>query len=203
MAYIDLTTVKSALGITDTERDAILEQAIAAACLSIDERTGRSFTRSGSATTRVFRTKGRTVRPDDEGYGAELLLVDDIADTDGLVVEVSSNGADWVIVSSTAYEPTPDNALAKNRPITGLLRLTASWSMFRRVRVTAVWGWPAVPDSVKQAALLQAMRLYKRKDSPDGTAGSAEWGIIRVSHIDPDVKALIEPYRLSGFGGGS
>ncbi|MDX2921298.1 hypothetical protein PV370_25695, partial [Streptomyces sp. NE06-03C] len=68
------------------------------------------------------------------------------------------------------------------------------------VQVTARWGWPAVPDEIVQATLIQAARLYKRKDSPEGVTGSAEWGVVRLSRRDPDVWALIEHYVLPGFG---
>lgn len=200
MTYIDLAMLKSAFGATDNDRDALFTQAITASCGSIDERTGRSFDKAVSATPRVYRTKGRTMRLD---VCSELLLIDDIADVTGLVVEGSFDGLTWATIDPTTYEIGPDNAISKNRPVTQLTLVYNSWMLYRRVRVTAIWGWPEVPASIKQAALLQASRLYKRKDSPDGTAGSAEWGVIRVSHLDPDVKALIEPYRIPGFGGGS
>jgi hypothetical protein len=63
-----------------------------------------------------------------------------------------------------------------------------------RVRVTARWGWPSVPDGVAQAAALLAARLYRRKDSPEGVLGSSEWGAVRVARFDPDVEGLIAPY---------
>jgi hypothetical protein len=44
------------------------------------------------------------------------------------------------------------------------------------------------------------MRLFRRKDSPEGVTGSAEWGVVRLSRRDPDVWVLIEPYILPGFG---
>jgi hypothetical protein len=69
-----------------------------------------------------------------------------------------------------------------------------------RVRVTAKFGWPTVPDDIVQACLIQASRLFKRADSPEGVMGSSEWGVVRLSRRDPDVWALIEPYTLPGFG---
>lgn len=193
MPYAELSTLKLSLGITDTARDDLLTQALNAASSSIDERCGRTFGQAEEASVRTFRTRGRTVRQD--GYG-ELLLVDDIASTDGLEV-ATGGGDDWTAI--TEYETDPENALDKGRPITGILR--AFWSTFAQVRVTAVWGWPGVPEPVVQATLIQAARLYRRKDSPEGVAGSAEWGLIRVPSLDPDVRALVEPFRLSGFGG--
>ncbi len=193
MPYADLATLKLSLGITDTARDDLLTQALNAASSSIDERCGRTFGQDEEASARTFRTRGRTVRQD--GYG-ELLVVDDIASAEGLEV-ATGGGDDWTAI--TEYETEPENALVKGRPVTGLIR--AFWSTCAQVRVTAVWGWPAVPEQVTQAALIQAARLYRRKDSPEGVAGSAEWGLIRVPSLDPDVRALVEPFRLPGFGG--
>ncbi|MFC8456442.1 hypothetical protein ACFUJ0_06100 [Streptomyces sp. NPDC057242] len=68
------------------------------------------------------------------------------------------------------------------------------------MRVGTRFGWPAVPDDITEAALIQAARLYRRKDSPEGVTGSAEWGVVRLSRRDPDVWNLIDPYVLPGFG---
>jgi hypothetical protein len=191
--YSDRATLKLALGITDGARDALLDKALTAASRAIDRQTGRRFWLDSSASARVFSPHGRVVR-DDRG---ELFLIDDLGAADALVVEVGTPGS-WTAV--TDYETWPDNALTKGEPITGLLLPTGFWGTDRtRVRVTERWGWPAIPDEIEQAARLQAGRLYRRKDSPEGVAGSAEWGLIRVPRLDPDVLALIEPYTLPGF----
>jgi hypothetical protein len=38
------------------------------------------------------------------------------------------------------------------------------------------------------------MRQFKRYDSPLGVAGFGDIGVMRVSRVDPDVAALLEPY---------
>jgi hypothetical protein len=194
--YGTLAALKSKLGIEtdDTTRDALLTSALASASRGIDKTCGRRFWLDPAAVQRTFRLPGRVVREDD----GDLLLVDDIGSITGLVVETGS-GASFTAV--TGYETSPDNALADGKPITGLLRVLGSWgTATTRVRVTARFGWPAVPDDITEAALIQASRLYKRKDSPEGIIGSAEWGVRNLSRRDPDVWALIEPYILPGFG---
>jgi hypothetical protein len=52
-----------------------------------------------------------------------------------------------------------------------------------------------VPKPIKLATVLLAMRLYKRMDSPLGVAGVGELGVIRVSRIDPDIDAMIQPFK--------
>jgi hypothetical protein len=193
--YTDRATLKNALGIQDNTRDALLDVSLSSACRSIDKFCGRRFYRDDAPSARIYRP-GRRVTWDRDG---ELLLVDDIATTDGLIVESgTASPASWTAI--TDYETQPDNALAEGEPITGLLRLAWWFGGYGlRIRVTATWGWPAVPDNVVQAALIQAGRLFRRKDSPEGVLGSADWGAIRVSRLDPDVQALLADFGEPGI----
>jgi hypothetical protein len=146
----------------------------------------------------LFPVLGRMVCDEDR---TPRLLVDEIGADDGLVVEVGS-GSTWTAVDEADLEQWPLNALAQWQPVEALARLDTSWpdGPRQRVRITARWGWPAVPDEVIEATLLLAARLYKRKSSPDGTAGVGEWGPVRVSATDPDVFRLIHNLLLPGAG---
>lgn len=194
--YATLALFKTYLGISDATRDDLLNQALASGSRSIDEACGQRFYLDGSASQRTYNPR-RRIYSDASG---DLLLVDAIGSTTGLVVEVGS-GSSWTAV--TDYETFPDNALAKGVPITGLLRPASLWtwsySSRTRVRITARWGWPAIPEAIETATLIQASRFFKRKDSPEGVLGSAEWGAVRLSRRDPDVWNLIEPFVLPGF----
>lgn len=193
--YVSLEELRSQFGLEpdDDSRDTDLNRARASASRSIDKTTGRRFWLDPAPVARTFAPRGRIVRDDD----GELFLIDDIGDAAGLVVETGS-GASWSAV--TGYETSPDNALADSRPITGLRRVLGTWgTATSRLRVTARYGWPAVPDAIHEAALILASRLYKRKDSPEGIIGSAEWGVRNLSRRDPDVWNLIEPYIIPGF----
>lgn len=193
--YVTLDELKAQFGIepADDARDAELNRARASASRSIDKTTGRRFWLDEDPVQRVFNPRGRIVRETD----GELFLVDDIGSAAGLVVETGS-GASWSAV--TGYESSPDNALAEGRPVTGLLRVLGTWgTSTSRLRITAKFGWPAVPDDIHEAALILASRLFKRKDSPEGIIGSAEWGVRNLSRRDPDVWNLIEPYIIPGF----
>ncbi|WP_330242010.1 phage gp6-like head-tail connector protein [Streptomyces sp. NBC_00525] len=192
MGYVDLTDVKAAAGMAsdDDTRDALLTTAINAATKLIDNETGRTFTLDAAASARVFVPS----------FG-DLLIIDDVGAAAGVVVEVGSVGStSWSELDSSAYELHPLNALAKGKPVTGLAApASAGWGSRTRVRVTARWGWPAVPDEVVQACMIQAVRLFKRKDSPEGIMGSDQWGLARLSRVDPDVQALIAHLALPGF----
>lgn len=186
--YADLETLRLSvsMGSDVTSQDRLLLRNLAAASRGIDNFCGRRFWRDTTTTARRYRTRDLTA-PDPDG---ELLFVDDIATTEGLVVE-TGDGVTWTTV--TDYTAEPEDYLARVRPITGLRRDPGlAWSSSRYVRVTAVWGFPAIPDEVVEACLLQAARLFKRKDSPEGVSGSAEWGAVRLSRIDPDVGVIVK-----------
>lgn len=199
--YIDLDSVKSDLKIepNNTDRDARLTRAIAAACRKIDGETGRRFYLDAAASARTYSPRGRVV-PTEDG---EVLLVDDIGSTADLIVEIG-DGHSWSTLPTTAWDPYPDNAIVQRRPVEGILRRSGCWrsvGSISRARVTTRWGWPIIPDPVEQAAQILAIRYFGRKDSPEGVIGSTEWGAIRLSRSDPDVYALIQEYVLPGFGG--
>ena len=73
------------------------------------------------------------------------------------------------------------------------------WSVFgdeATAKITGVWGWPAVPASISQAAVIQGSRIFTRLQSPLGIAGFGDMGVVRVSRqLDPDVAQLVEPFR--------
>lgn len=189
--YATLPELKAARRITDAADDTALQKALATASRAIDRKTGRRFYLDASPSARVFNPYGRVV----DGK----VLVDDIGSATGLIVEIGS-GTSWTAV--TDYETTPDNALTKGQPVTGLLRTSGWWaySSADRIRITAKWGWPAVPDEISQATLLLANRLFMRKDSPEGVAGFDSIGVVRMSRWDPDVETLVGPYVLPGIG---
>lgn len=192
--YATLAQLKSMMTVTDTDRDSVLVDKLAAASRSIDTTTGRRFYLDAAATARVINPSRKVVRDEDGAH----LLVADIGDLDDLVVEVGRTGAWTAVTGSVEAEPT--DAIDELKPVTSLL-IGGSWPSGggSRVRVTARWGWPAVPQGVHEATLILAARLFKRKDSPEGVLGSSEWGVIRLSRTDPDVYEQIKSYILPGL----
>lgn len=194
--YTSLPIVKKALGKETVDRDDLIEGAIRAACRRIDLRCGapyRRFWADVAAKQRKVAVVGQSFYDD----GDQVLLVPDISTAEGLLVESGSDSTSWSTV--TGWEYGPDDALLDGWPITQL-RGEAGWlPATGRVRITARWGWPAVPDGISEAAKLLATRLYRRKDSAQGVMGSSEWGAIRVSRFDPDIEDLISGFTLDGF----
>jgi Phage gp6-like head-tail connector protein len=190
-AYATLAQVKAALRITDSVDDTLLEMARVSASDLIDGYTGRTFTTSGTVT-RVFA-------PADD----YVLQTDDIAGT--ALTITSSTGADGVFDvtwKTTDYQLEPLNGVSNGqavpftriRAIQDYLWPTAGGEA--TVRVRGVYGFPSVPLVITQATVLQSSRIFTRLQSPLGVAGFGEAGVIKVTRaLDPDVAALVEPYR--------
>jgi hypothetical protein len=51
-----------------------------------------------------------------------------------------------------------------------------------------------VPDPLFTVVVMEAGRLYRRRDSVDGTIGWGDMGVVRVGPKDPDIETLIAPY---------
>lgn len=49
------------------------------------------------------------------------------------------------------------------------------------------------------AAKMLASRLAKRKSTPEGIGGIVDGSVYYVSRTDPDIAALLAPYRNSAF----
>lgn len=184
--YATLEELKDARQIpeADTQNDTALLRALRRASRAIDTRTGRRFYRDSALSARTFYAPGRVVWR--SSAGTYVLLTDDIATSSGLLVAGAAPSSTW-----------PENAIARGRAIESVS--VGSYGT-NAIVVTADWGWPAVPEEIREATLLLANRRYMRKDSPEGVSGWATEGAIRVSRFDPDIEDLVEPYVIPGFG---
>ena len=185
--YVTVSDLAAYLRIDDSLDDAELAAAITAASRAVDHFCGRQFGRTDAPVERVY-----TARRDYQ-TGWWTVHVDDLA---GLPVTVKVAG-DPVAGSRLG----PLNAAANGRPWTriefdaGSERLPTGSP--GEVSVTGIWGWDAVPATVQQATLLQASRLFKRRDAPFGIAGSPESGseMRLLARVDPDLQVSLYPYR--------
>lgn len=172
--------------------DAILEDAIEAASRKIDGECGRVFYQE-TATTKTFTADH-----------ADYLPIDDLVSVTTLKTDSSGDRTYGTTWATTDYDLTPDDAADRSEPYTAIMlppNGTQSFTTIRRgVQIVGTWGWPSVPDAVKTATLILAARLFHRKDSPFGVAGSSGLGeVVMIGRVDPDVMALIQPYRRMGL----
>ncbi len=192
--YVSRSEFKDALEITSSDEDDWIDRCLRGATRALENRSGwPTFWKSPTAELRTVSVIGKIV-PIRSPMGAytKLLLRNGIASATGLLVAGFSSP---VLM--------PEDALYENKPADAIrLPQTATFGTVGTVNITAVWGWPEVPDDIKMACHLQAARLYKRKGSPEGYVGSAEWGVTRVPALDPDVLAILKGggYMRAGIG---
>ena len=189
-----LSELKTALGISGSADDTFLNLAIDAAEKSINDLCGRKFTADSSATARTYRAQ------------PYLAVTDDISTLTGLVVktDTAADGTFDTTWASTDYQVEPLNNLTKGRSVNNLRAIGSyTYPVYGdgqvSVEVTAKWGWPSVPDPVKQATLMMSSRLYGRKASPMGVIGVGDFGPVRISRTDPDIAALLMDYKRAGL----
>ena len=58
-----------------------------------------------------------------------------------------------------------------------------------------------MPEDIETATMMLAARIWKRKDAILGVAGGPEVGITELAkRMDPDIKRLLDPYRVLTIG---
>jgi hypothetical protein len=196
--YATRNQVKAALriGTADTLDDDLIDNCVGAASRLIDGYCNRRFWQTGTAEARIFQAE-------DSFYCS----IDDIAGT-ALTLKSSTqaDGTFDLTWSRSDYQLEPLNgnldgltwSYDKIRAVGDYLfpTVNANYGEQALVQVTAIFGWPSVPEPVTQATIIQASRIFKRYDSPLGVAGFGDLGAIRVSRfLDPDMAQLVEPYR--------
>ena len=196
--YATRNQVKAALriGTADTIDDDLIDNCVGAASRLIDGYCNRRFWQTGTAEARVYQAE-------DSFYCS----IDDIAGT-ALTLKTSTqaDGTFDLTWSRSDYQLEPLNgnldgltwSYDKIRAVGDYLfpSVNANYGDQALVQVTAIFGWPSVPEPVTQATIIQASRIFKRYDSPLGVAGFGDLGAIRVSRfLDPDMAQLVEPYR--------
>lgn len=174
-----------------TDQDAEYDNVVQEASDAIDNYCHRSFQVPDSFSDRDYKTTRN---------GLEIFQLDDIAESTALIVAVdSTNSGDYVEVSN--YYVDHDNLTGVVNRIVFTSPVYRSSQGRRNVRVTAHFGWPAVPGPVRRATLIWATRLYGRKNSPSGIMGF-DGSAMRLSMVDPDVQTLLNPYvRVDGLIG--
>jgi|TARA_R110000803_G_scaffold151645_1_gene216713 hypothetical protein len=190
--YATLQEVKSVLRLTDEVDDGLLDLCIESASRLIDGHCERIFY-STSEEVRYFFARS-----------SFECSIDDLVSLTTL--ETAPNGTafdqTWV---AAEYQLEPLNGYASGiympsnliRAIDDLLFPTIGEEAL--VKVTGVFGWSSLPIAIKQATIMQATRLYKRYDSPLGVLGFGDLGVVRISRVDPDIGALLMPYRRIRF----
>lgn len=196
--YATLEEVKAALRVIDTIDDALIETAIEAASREIDGHTERFFFNAGTDTKLFIPTDFFLCEVDD------LISVTTIKTrAQGTAFSVEFGENDFQL------EPLNGNVGGIDTPFTRIRAIgdklfpqfdIRDTNAFKAtVEVTGVFGFPEVPKAINQATILLGMRQFKRFDAPLGVAGFGDIGAINITRVDPDVMALIAPFRKVRF----
>jgi hypothetical protein len=188
--YAATADFKQWLGIADSVDDALLATVLDQASRDIDNYCGRVFNQSTAATARYY-----TAPRSDE------LLIADCVSLSAVATDADGDRTYEDTWTATDYDLLPENAAADSEPYTTIAVAPGGDYSFpvgvrKGVKLTGVWGWPAVPGAVKQACLLRAAWIFNRRGTPLGLAGSADIGMVRVGRWDPDFEKMLETYRL-------
>jgi hypothetical protein len=188
--YVTVEQLRDRIGIPGSGENARLQGAVTSASRAVDGWCGRRFNQDAAVSTRVltpFCSSGLDLPP---GY--------DISTATGFVVETDVDGDGTYETTWTAADYTllPLNGIGPNGesgwPYTQVEVRYGSSQYFPvlgsgvpSVRLTAKWGWPAVPSAVAEAAAIIATEIWKLKDVPFGAdVGST-----------PQAEQLLVPYR--------
>lgn len=189
--YCTLTQLKSAVRVSDALDDDAMELAIEAASRMIDAETDRCF---------YSATGTRDFIPSD----SHVVYTDDLTAITSVKIDADTNGTFETTLSASDYQAEPINGKVMGAAFPYYrLRMIGDyllpvWGKQATVRIEGTYGFTPRPIQITQACVLLASRLWKRADAPFAVAGFGEMGAIRVSRTDPDVAALIAPYKKIG-----
>lgn len=152
------------------DEEAVLGQLLDDVSRLIDAYTGRQFWQSAAGTVRYFTARGAT-----------RLFLDDVVSITTLETDENGDRTYENTWAATDYDLMPYNASELSKPYT-MLRLTPTGNYVfpagvpKGVKITGTWGWPSIPDMVREVTLLEAARLWAQGRSPSGVVQSPELG---------------------------
>ena len=204
--YVSTADLKNYIGITGSGQDTNISNAVQSASRQIDRICQRRFWQDSTVQVRTFTPISNI-----------FLEVPDISTTTGLIVKTDStdNGTyDTTLTINTDFIVTPTNprllgtGSGEHEPFTQIRILNTRSSerfdpdIINNVQITAKFGFAIIPEDVKQATLIQALRLFKRKDTPFNVFGNEQTGTVELfNKFDPDAMSLLKNFRRLDLAG--
>ncbi len=193
-SYATLADLQKRLGRVD---DGTFTPLLSAASRAVEAFTGRQFNRTEVASARRFRASDW-----------HRVAVDDFHTITDLAVTV--DGVAWLTAS---VDPRPWNGVVNGQigwPFFDLIAIDRHWPHARHatITVTARWGWPTVPEGVKQATLDVAVAMASastgtvRSESVAGysvTFDVATLGDLPDANVPSELRK-VAMYRRKQFG---
>lgn len=197
--YVAASELKAYIGLTLVTTDDQIAAACTAASREVDGHCRRRFYADAAASARLFyRVDNHSARIDDCIAGSITSVQFDTGTDQTWAKTLTS--AEWLPLPLNGVgdsgEPWP---VTKIRTAGELLIPTDTTANMPTVKVTARWGWPSVPQPVKQATLILAAEIYKLREAPFGVAGFDQYGAVRIRSL-PQVERMLAPYTLFEAG---
>lgn len=199
--YCTLTEFKARYfpaGLSDTTDDAVIEGVIEAVSRLIDGYCNRRFFANTGDETRYYTAEF-----------SDILFCDDVAALTSVATDEDGDRTYETAWANTDYDLMPHNAALEGKSYAWLeitpngehrfpIGIRKGVKLVGKFGLVNVSASNATLDAINEACLLQAIRLFKRKDAPFGVVGSSEMGqMLTIAKLDPDVKLLLEPFRKS------
>tara|TARA_R100001480_G_scaffold153610_1_gene156983 strand:- start:393 stop:1010 length:618 start_codon:yes stop_codon:yes gene_type:complete len=197
--YCALSELKAYIGITDSNDDNQLEDAVNSASRQIDSYCRRRFFVDGGASSRKYIAKD-----------IFNLYTDDFSNNDPTVkIDTNDDGTFDLTLAAADFQLHPLNGLAngiEGLPFNKIVLMDTASDTFpthdrrARVQVTATWGFAAVPEPIRQATLALSSELFTMATTPLGVAGVSEFGVVMLRE-NRKITTMIKDYRRGdGFG---
>lgn len=192
--YASPDELRATLDITDTASDFEIELALSAASRWVEHECGRQFTVDAADVTQVLFPKDSQTLQVVDLLTITTLKVDTNGDRTYATSLTSSDYLLWPPNEPRAQEiriwPTSSRAFYPGN----LVQLVGKSGCVDGGAIGSTSG--TTPDDVRRAVLIQAARFYKRREAPFGVLSAVDLGqFARLAQDDPDVRALLEPWK--------
>lgn len=124
------------------------------------------------------------------------LLVDDVVSVSAIAIDSARDGSYATAVTGYDLEPFNASSGSEPRPYYVIERMDAYWPAGQRIKVTGVWGWPAVPAAIKDVTI--ELTAIWRDESARATGRLNE--VDQLVPLSPIAQGLVrrikDAYRL-------
>jgi hypothetical protein len=187
----------------DPVKKADVEWAIEVASESIRQHCGRWFL-AETSSARYYDSPNGT-----------WLDIDDATAVTEVAVDTGGDNT-FTVVDSSGYQLLPVGGRSPSLgavPYNAILRINSVWpngayvtqfpnvawypnnTRRGRIRVTASWGWAALPEAIKRACAIYTQDLLRDKEASFGGILSTAEGVTIMSRMPRRVTDLCAPYR--------
>lgn len=175
--------------VSDLDDDARLEQIVTAVSRAIDKDCQRRL--YAATETRTYAA-----------VSAGLCFVDDLLSVTTLKTDDDGDRIYDDTWAATDYDLLPGNAALDGEPYRRIETAPNGSKRFpthaKGVQIAGSFGYAATtPPEVREACILWSLRVFERRHAIFGIKGSTQFGevYVKLPPPDPDVKALLRPFR--------